>query len=407
MAELSNYTHYRGRHPVTGSVANALAHQRVRAPHTGAPLTEALLAGIAGGPMIGVFSFDYENHDPQVNIVTRNSFGGYGYEALRERLGVRQEIYQTTSASKARENLVAILESDEVPIVTADVFSLAYEASDLGSGMWSMQPMVVSRYVAGDTAELADRARVPLTVPADRFDAARGVVKKDRYRITTLDGGDISPEALASAVRAGIAQCRALYTDKPPAGSASNFGFRALEGWSSALRHPAGKTSWHKRYPGGRRLFAALSSAYTYAALFWKDESETADRLLHAAFLDEAAAILERPGLRAAAAAYREAGAAWRDLSHALLPDGEPILAEERRLQLENHRLFLDSGTAPASTARRREIAVRREELRDRSSSLAADERSRTALFATIADAIDRVLERERAALEALTAADI
>lgn len=403
MPSLTNYQDYLGQHPVSGSIANALAYTGTRVPHTGHAFSEALLAGIAGGVMIGYFLFEYEGHDPQINIVTRNSFHDYGFETIADRLGLVREVYQTTSERKARENLIHVLEMGDAPIVTADVFGLGYERSEFGSNMWAMQPLVVSAYEAEGEAKIADRSRVALTVPAESLDAARGRIKKDRHRIVTVEYVPKDDSDLAAAIEAGIHDCLALYTEKPPAGSANNFGFRALERWIAALRKPTGKTSWHKLFPGGRRLFAALSSAYFYTALFWKDDREMADRALYAQFLTEAAEILPRPGLSEAAEAYREAAHAWKSLAYALLPDDEPLLAEERRLCHETHSLFLDEGTA--AQARRTEIAAQRAGLRDRAENLATDETHRSRLFLQIADTLGTVLERERAAHAALAAA--
>jgi hypothetical protein len=400
MPALTHYTHYRGYHPVTGSIANALAYAGVTAPHTGGPYTEDLLAGIAGGVMVGYFYFDYEGHDPQVNIVTRNSFHEYGFEAIASRLGLVREHYQTTSEAKARENLRTVIESGDVPIVTADVYSLGYEHSEFGDSMWSMQPLVVSAYEPDGTATIADRARVPLIVPAVRLDAARARVKKERFRITTIDFAPGDDGALASAVETGIRECLDLSSEKPPAGSANNFGFRALERWIASLRKPAGKTSWHTLFPEGRRLVSSLSTAYTYSALFWKDESESADRSLYARFLKEAAAILDKPSLMVAVDAYEDAARAWKALAHALLPDEVALLAEERRLLHERHSLFLDRGTE--SDERRDQIDRERAELRNRSTEIGRDERERTHIFDSIADTVEAVLASERRAYDEL-----
>ena len=403
MPSLSNYIHRVGHHPVSSSILAALAHAGATAPHTGEPFSEALLCGIAGGVMVGYFYFDYEGEEPQINIVTRNSFHDYGFEKITTRLRLGRELYQTTSQEKARRNLVELLEADEAPVVNADVYSLGYEESEFNGEMWAMQPILVSSYETGGVARVADRARVPLLLPSEQLDAARGRIKKERYRITTLEYTPLEEAELVDAVKAGIGDSLELYTEKPPAGSANNFGFKALERWSAALRKPTGKTSWHKLFPGGSRLFGALSTAYQYASLFWKDESETADRELYARFLDEASEIASLPGLKSAADAYRQAAAAWKGLAHILLPDGEPLLGEERRLLHERHRLFLERGTE--AQPRRDEIARERRELRERSSDLLQDEARRAAFFSEVADAVDRVHDRGYAAYEALKSA--
>jgi hypothetical protein len=52
--------HFPGNVPATTALRVLLTQAGVRAPGTGAPFSEAMLFGIAGGIGIGVFSFYYE-----------------------------------------------------------------------------------------------------------------------------------------------------------------------------------------------------------------------------------------------------------------------------------------------------------------------------------------------------------
>lgn len=278
MPELTRFTRYGGSFPTTASVAGALAYQGVTAQHTGAPYTEAFLMGIAGGIAFGSFTFAYEGFDPQANILTRNTFNDYGWDAVVARLGISRDVAHSTTEAGARRNLVRSIEEGRPPIVWADVFTLGYETSELGDAMWSMQPMIVTAYAEGGEATICDRARVPIVTTADRLDAARARVKKERHRLETIESPD-EPD-LRPAVREGIADCIRLYTEKPPQGSASNFGFRAYDRWIAALREPESKSGWAKPFAPGRPFFAGLTTAFRYALLFWKDDSLTADRRL-------------------------------------------------------------------------------------------------------------------------------
>ena len=60
MPTLTDYTQFEGRHWDTGSVHNFYAYRGVTAPHTGKPISEALLLGISGGIVFGYFSFAYD-----------------------------------------------------------------------------------------------------------------------------------------------------------------------------------------------------------------------------------------------------------------------------------------------------------------------------------------------------------
>ena len=52
-------------------------------------------------------------------------------------------------------------------------------------------------------------------------------------------------------------------TEKPPKGSAKNFGLRALQHWAEMLAKTS-KGSWAREYASGRPLLAALTTAYTF-----------------------------------------------------------------------------------------------------------------------------------------------
>lgn len=399
MARLDGYDFRGGRFPTTASIANALAHQRVTAPHTGAPYSEALLAGLAGGAAFGYFIFAYEGHDPQVNILTRNTFGEYGWDPVTERLSLVQEVAQATSPDRAREKLVATLDEGRAPIVWADVMTLGYESSELGEEMWMMQPLIVTAYEPGGEAVIDDRAGVPVRVSADRLDEARARIKKVRFRMVTLD----APEEanLADAVKRGIDDCAALYLEKPPKGSANNFGIKALTRWASALRKPTARGGWINELAAGRRRFAGLTTAFRYALLFWKDASRTADRALHADFLDEAATILGNDEYREVAGRFRKAGELWREAGDALLPDDVPRLARARELLVERHERFLGEGAD--SGERRTEIDSELEELaRSDDEDLVTDDELATAHFAALADRVDAIREAEEEAVAAM-----
>lgn len=100
MPRLDNYPHYGGRFPATTAIANALASQGVQAPRTGKPYTEAMLAGLSGGIALGYFTFAYNGHDPQVNILTRNTFNDYGWDRVTERLGIVQDVVNATTKKR-------------------------------------------------------------------------------------------------------------------------------------------------------------------------------------------------------------------------------------------------------------------------------------------------------------------
>jgi hypothetical protein len=339
MPRIDQYQQFDGLHWETGSVRNYLAAIGVKAPHTGAPYSEALLLGVSGGIVMGYFTFAYAGYDPHVVILTRNTFDPL--DTLLARLGIVQTVRQTTNPQKAVANLEDAL-ADGTPVIAwTDTFSLPYNALPQDANMWAMQPIVVYGYdAAHDTVWIADRARVPLTVTPPELAAARGRAKNAKHRLLTLDHPD--PLKLPPAVTAGIWDCIRLYTEHPPKGAAHNFGLAAFQHWAELLLQPKLRQSWAKEFPRGGKLYNGLKTTFEHIALYGKDGN--AERQLFAEFLDEAGVILARPALGAVAEQFRRSGAAWDALGCALLPQSVPLLGETRRLLVQRHHAFLARG---------------------------------------------------------------
>jgi hypothetical protein len=330
MSILKNFTQFGAAHWQTGSVRHTLNYQ-------GAQFSEGLLLGITGGVCVGYFSFAYEGFDPHVALLTRNTFDPL--DTLFDRLGVIREVRQTTSAEKGLQNVINIIDDGKPAIIFADMYSLDYNATPKDDGMWVFMPLVVYG-VEGGQAYLSDRSSCPLVVPLDMLERARGRTKDNKYKCMTLDLPTL--DKLPRAVQAGIESCIRLYTEAPPKGARTNFGFAALDHWAELLVKTSGKTAWAKVFPHGRALYAGLTSTYTSIEVF--GTGGNGSRAQYADFLDEAAIILNKPGLHEASALYRKAATAWDDLSNGVLPDAVEPLRRTRALYQEKGRLFTTRG---------------------------------------------------------------
>jgi len=340
MSLLANYNSFAGRHWETGSIANTLAYRGVNAPHTGQAFSEALLMGISGGAVMGYFYFAYKGYDPQARLLTRNTFDPW--DTLLSRLGVVQNVQRTAIPERGVRNLVEALQEGHAPIVWADIFMLPYNALPLDDGMWAMLPHVIFGYdEAANLAHVADRASVSITLPADVLHTARARVKKDKFRIVTLDPPIANK--LVSAVQLGIWDSIKLFTEPPPKGSKNNFGLKAYEWWAQQLTNPRARMSWEKQFPAGRKMLAGLASTYDDIMHFGKHH-DPADRRNFAEFLDEAATILGRTALAEVGLQFHEAADAWFALSLALLPDDIEPFAEYRALTDRSFQQFFDLG---------------------------------------------------------------
>jgi len=198
----------------------------------------------------------------------------------------------------AARQLNAALEAGEAPLVWADVYSLPYYQMGPNAQMWMMRPMLaVGR--SGDEYLLADGARRPWRVSAAALSAARGRVKKERFRLMTLEPPN--PARLAAAVQAGLRQCISLFTEAPPKGARDNFGFAAYEKWAKMLVATKHKQGWARLFPRGPALFQALGGSLRHPGLLgwvmsWTT-AEDADRRVFADFLDEGSGDIGETGL--------------------------------------------------------------------------------------------------------------
>jgi hypothetical protein len=396
MTILKDYHQFDGRHWETGTICNFWAYRGVTAPHTGEPISEALLLGISGGVVMGYFSFAYEGYDPQARILTRNTFDPW--DTMMSRLSVAQHILQTSKPDKGQHNLLDTLASGVPAIVWADAFSLPYNDLPCDAGMWAMFPILVYGHdEAKNTVWIADRARVPLTVTPAELQAARARVKKDKFRVMTL----AAPrwEGLATAVAAGIWDTIKLYTEKPPKGSKNNFGLAAFQWWAKLLTRPKTRMSWAKEFPAGRKLLVGLMSIYSDIYQFGKDSY--AERDTYADFLDEASQILEKPALDEAAHHFRTSAATWAELGPLLLPNDVPLLGEMRQLMDREHSLFLQLGNE--SLAERQQIHSRMNAIKEEATAdFPLNEQQVTDLLGNIAAHVLKIHDIEQTAVAAL-----
>lgn len=386
-----------GVHPESASLANVLAHHGVRAG--GTELTEALVFGASGGPGAGYILWEFSHDDSRPVVIGFSAQWQYHDRAVAaglERLGVPARTHRTAGRVGAARTLAACLAGGRPALVWPDRAAVGYRHLPASTDGMGGHPVVVHG-VAGDGSYLVDdRTLAPLSVPAERLDAARARVASYRNLLVAPEpDGDVPVPRLREALRSGIADCAARL-----GGTSTSFALPAWRKWSRLVADPRAAKGWPRVFADGRGLVDALASIWEGTSPAGMTGGHLRD--LTAEMLDQAAPLLDTPTDRAAAA-WREAAGAWRGVAETALPLDVPAFARLRELTAAVQLSITADGDAGRDEAAR--DADRLWELRGELSAdppLTAAERAD--LFGALGAALGRVHETERAAVDALGA---
>ncbi len=330
------FLHLPGSVPAATALRTLLAARGVVAAHTGAPPSEALVYGIAGGVGIGMFQFHYAKE----NVGTFFLGARHRWDddlayltAGAARFGLAVAVDESGGAMAAAAQLRARL-ADGPVIAWVDLACLPHRAlptAHEGSGYH----VVVVQAAAGDSADalwLSDAGDAPVRIAAADLARARARIAKQRHRLLALGErsgqGVATADGLAAAVLSGLAACADGLVTPPRPGYRAGFTLDGLRVWAERLRGGGGRDGWPIVFPPGPRLWDALIGVHD-----WIESYGTGGGLgrpLQAAFLREAAAIVADNRLADAAAHYDALGAAWSDLAEAALPAGVPLFDAAR-----------------------------------------------------------------------------
>lgn len=330
-----------GKHYETGTISNWLATE-------GLHLNEATVLGASGGIAFGYFVFEYTGHLPHVALLTRNTFSPF--ERALDNLGIRRDTMETVKPEKGLENLKRELDLGHSVVVWADMFSASWNCLNAAQ-MWAMLPMLVVGY-EDDGFWVVDQSQRAILVSTDELQAMRGRVKKDRFKIMVLQG--IDENRLKPGLIEGIKTCTALYLDKPPAGSANNFGIAGMEHFVKMVRDDKTALGWGKKFPPGDKFKQAIAGKIGQPGIWdwierWGSNSG-ADRGTYAEFLRDASSVIGKD-FSNVAAQFDESAKHWRELAEASLRDSIPVLAEMKKIKLEMAQLRM---TDPAGSIEKR-----------------------------------------------------
>ncbi|MFN0103222.1 MAG: DUF4872 domain-containing protein [Bryobacteraceae bacterium] len=298
-----------GAHFETANVRNLL-----RA--SGIEVSEAMCLGIGGGIAAGYqFCPSVQSYDtlmfsgaqliPRVKMMTTN---GAWYRDTFTRLGVEMDVRESTGKKAAQTNLLAGLDAGKLVVAWTTPLGLAQTLNWTATcGMYT----VLAHSVSGETVTYSDHVSVR-KIGLPEFTAARERVCSLKSRTLTISVSRIGEKQWKSAVLAGLRETVGDF-EKPKLGT---FNLPGLKEGVGLLNGKKNKRAWPVVFPGAKVLLPMRD-------LYESIELGTGGGLmrpLYAEFLDEAAALLGRPELRAVADTYRKLGAEWTAFAEFILP---------------------------------------------------------------------------------------
>jgi hypothetical protein len=388
-----------GVHPETATIAGVLANRGLLAPHTGEPLSEAMVLGVGGGLGAGYILWEFQEHTRRVLVLGfRNAwqYPARWAEKTCRRLRVPAAVHETGAARKAEAELLAAVGQGVPAIAWVDQQVIGHRqlpASLAGHGGYPLTVYGVDEDAG--VAFLDDRNHARLTVPLDTLAAARARIPSYRQRLLVLDApaAELDLDGLRGAVAEGLAE-QVEHLSQP----SDSFSLPAFRKWARLLTDRRNAKAWPRVFADRGGLFDACVSIYENVEPVGPGGGTL--RGLYAEFLDEAAGLLGNDRLRLAAAAYRDLAVRWRALADLALPADREPFAEVRRHTDELARLLArgDAGRQRAAA-----VAGRLWAARDRwRAELPAGDADADALLAELAAAVGAVYEAETAALATL-----
>ena len=328
-----------------GSTANRRVRQRlanlgVVAPHTGEPLTEAMVLGVGGGLGAGYILWEFDSLPFRARVLTLGFRRQWQYpdrwaRGTAERLGLHAELHETGGAKGAAAALDAQLDAGLPVIAWIDTYTLGHRNEPEWRDGYGGPPVIVYER-NGDSYAVDDRSTAPIVVPADRLAAARARVGSYKHRLVTIDPERVDLD-LRRAVEEGIRLQVEHLSEK-----SDSFSLPAWRKWARMTADTRNAKGWPNVFADGLGIGSLRASIYTDAA------HGAHLRGLYADFLDEAAELL----------GTRSRGGRVEGRRRRLGPDRRHRAPARRRV-----RALIDGG--PETAAARWELQRARDEAAD------------------------------------------
>ncbi|MGL3805103.1 DUF4872 domain-containing protein [Paeniglutamicibacter sp. R2-26] len=335
-----------------------LTQSGVTHPLTKEPMSEALLAGLAGGIGFMVFTFAYEQ-TTTATVVTRAHPEPYTSNLLA-RCGAKVNERTTGSARLAADYLDAGLDAGRAVVVRASVAALPWVDGDAVEESDAIDLVVVGEH--GDDLLIDDGSGALTPISPEDLAAARAKRKKDKHWqawIPSRTGPDA--DALAAAVREAVAQTtgRLLGTrelEGIPAHFAKNFGVAGMANWAERLRDTTTQKGWTRIFEDPERLESGLGQVLGFLT-DTRFGGVGGLRGLYADFLTEASTLPGLEALAAHAADYAHLAQDWIVFTDLIDPEIDPARRTEHFATLADQLEVIAQAEEAAATALARTVA--------------------------------------------------
>ncbi len=361
---------------LTAALSRTLNQAAAANPYTNAPYTDAMLFGLSGGLGLGyiLWEFKKNNTAPVVLGLTRRwNYPTERLAAAAARTGLTFTIHETASTTKADHQLAQACGEDPLaPLIYVDWFHCPFG--------WVM---TASQTPQGWTVQ--DTGQHPVLISDDVMSEARNAYPSLKHRLIRFtEHKQLKKSELKQNCSDAIKDMSAYLSS-----GSDSFGLPALKKWHRLLTHDTHKKGWPTVFKRGRNLAPALATLYQRTVLTGTDGR--ALRPTYAAFLREAAPILNRPNLDHVADLYDRAGVAWRQLGHAALAKDDPL----RQALDQRARAHARGGKRGVTNMQTHDAHV---QAHLKSASYPADPN----LFSTLSEKLRRVYDLETQALQTL-----
>jgi hypothetical protein len=381
--------HLAGRYSESAAVLNALNHLGRCSSDL---CTEEMLFGLGGGLGMIYFLFEMHGYHP---IVIGTRYHASEAETpvfvmqMCEAWGATTELKHASSRSAATKSLTKSLADGFTPIIWVEVTKLPYLFL---SGRPNMYYTIVVYEKDGNEFIVGDLGQSVARISVEELEEVRHSHYAPRFRSVTIKDAPAKPDIREMVSQRIQLSCRQMLEGL----GIANFGLGAFKKWAGMLTNTKNKKGWSQCFTDGSALQRAMSSVYGQIEL--RGNGGSAFRGLYADFLDQAAGVLKKPGLKKVANQFREAEASWHKVALAALPDSLPVLKETRR-SLERRATLLQKPRTAKIDEELDSIRTRLLELRESSAKdLDLSAKDKLDLFSNIRAKVLETEALERAA---------